>query len=487
MILQLKDPNLLKQHCYLNGKWREATSGLTLPVTNPATGETIACVPDMGSSETEDTIVAAEQAFSLWKKTTVKARALLLRNWFNLILAHRTDLALLLTAEQGKPLAEAEAEIIYGASYIEWYAEEAKRIYGDTIPPNNSDTRLFVLKEPIGVTAAITPWNFPNAMITRKVAPALAAGCTIIVRPASQTPLSALALAELADRAGFPPGVFSVITGNAHQIADVFCRAPQVRKLSFTGSTAVGRQLIAQCAPTVKKLSMELGGNAPFIVFEDADIDAALQGVLTSKFRNSGQTCICANRIYVQASVHDRFVNQLAQAMGKLKVGNGLTSGIQQGPLIDEQAVHKVESHIADALANGATLVMGGKRHPLGQNFFEPTLLTGAKQGMRVAREETFGPLAAVFRFDTEEEVIHYANDTEFGLASYFYTRDVGRVFRVAEQLQYGMVAVNSGVLSNEAAPFGGVKQSGLGREGSRYGLDDYLEIKYLNVAGLGQ
>lgn len=484
-MLNLNDPSLLKQRCYLNGKWRDAHSGATFAVTNPATGEHLASVPNMGAQETDEALTAAEHAFALWRRTTAKERAQQLHTWFNLILSHQTDLATLLTAEQGKPLAEAKGEIAYGASYIEWYAEEAKRVYGDTIPSDNHDRRIIVQKEPIGVTAAITPWNFPNAMITRKVAPALAAGCPIVVRPASQTPLSALALAELAHRAGIPPGIFSVITGNAHEIGQVLTGSPRVRKFSFTGSTEVGRKLIAQCAPTVKKVSMELGGNAPFIVFDDADLDAAVEGAILSKYRNTGQTCVCANRIYVQSRIHDAFVSRLAQAIRQLTVGNGLEPGITQGPLIDDHAVTKIETHINDALAHGATLVVGGKRHALGGTFFEPTLLTGVTSAMKVAHEETFGPLAPVFRFDTEEDVIAYANDTEFGLASYFYARDLGRVFRVAERLHYGMVAVNSGILSNAAAPFGGVKQSGLGREGSRYGIEDYLEIKYICLGGI--
>ncbi|TCW33489.1 NADP-dependent succinate-semialdehyde dehydrogenase [Gulbenkiania mobilis] len=484
-MLNLKDASLLKQQCYLNGEWVDADNGEKIAVTNPATGEVIAHVPKMGRAEAERAVSAAAEAFQLWRRKTAKERAALLRKWFDLMMAHQEDLAVLLTAEQGKPLAEARGEIAYGASYIEWYAEEGKRIYGDMIPAPGPDRRILVTKEPIGVTAAITPWNFPNAMITRKAAPALAAGCPMVVRPASQTPLSALAIAELAHRAGIPAGVFSVITGGATEIGAVLTGSDTVKKFSFTGSTEVGRKLIAQCADTVKKVSMELGGNAPFIVFDDADLDAAVEGAMISKYRNAGQTCVCANRIYVQAGVYDTFAEKFAAAVGKLKVGNGLEEGVNQGPLIDENAVRKVEEHIADALSKGGELVAGGKRHALGQSFFEPTVITGVTAEMKVAREETFGPLAPLFRFETEEEAIRLANDTEFGLASYFYARDIGRIFRVAEGLEYGMVAVNNGILSNEAAPFGGVKQSGLGREGSKYGIEDYLEIKYVLLGGM--
>lgn len=484
-MLKLNDPTLLKEQCYINGEWTDAVGGDRIPVTNPATGETLAHVPAMGRTEAERAVAAAAVAFKSWKKKTAKERAALLRRWFNLIQANQEDLAVLLTAEQGKPLAEARGEIAYGASYIEWYAEEAKRIYGDTIPQPAADKRILVSKEAIGVTAAITPWNFPNAMITRKVAPALAAGCPMVVRPASQTPLSALALAELAHRAGIPAGVFSVLTGSATEIGAVLTGSDTVKKFSFTGSTEVGRKLIAQCAPTVKKVSMELGGNAPFIVFDDADLDAAVEGAMICKYRNAGQTCVCANRILVQDGVYSAFVEKFAAAVAKLQVGNGLEAGVNQGPLIDENAVNKVEEHIADALAHGGRLVAGGKRHPLGATFFEPTIVVDVTGQMKVAREETFGPLAPVFRFKTEDEALAMANDTEFGLASYFYARDVGRIFRVAEGLEYGMVAVNTGILSNEAAPFGGVKQSGLGREGSKYGIDDYLEIKYLCLGGI--
>ncbi|MCL2309644.1 MAG: NAD-dependent succinate-semialdehyde dehydrogenase [Proteobacteria bacterium] len=481
----LKDPSLLKAQCYLEGRWQDADSGAALAVNNPVNGALIGYVPDMGEAETVRAVEAAQRAMQSWRKTPAKTRATLLRRWFDLLMAHQEDLGVLLTLEQGKPLAEAKGEIAYGASYIEWFAEEAKRIYGDTIPSLNTDQRIFVLKEPIGVCAAITPWNFPNAMITRKAAAALAAGCAMVVRPASQTPLSALALAELAERAGLPGGLFSVVTGKSTPIGKVLTGHELVKKFSFTGSTEVGQKLIAQCATTVKKVSMELGGNAPFIVFDDADIGAAVEGAMVSKFRNAGQTCVCANRLYVQEGVYEAFIDKLTQAMATLKVGDGLIAGVNQGPLIDETAVAKVEAHIADALRQGGELVCGGKRHALGGTFFEPTVVRGATTAMKVAKEETFGPLAPVFRFRAEEEAIAMANDTEFGLASYFYARDVGRIFRVAEALEYGMVAVNTGLLSNAAAPFGGVKQSGMGREGSKYGIEDYLQIKYLCVAGL--
>ena len=483
--MKLKDPSLLQTRCLIDGQWLDADSGKTIAVTNPATGETIAHVPDMGADETRRAIAAAEAARADWAGRTARQRADILRRWFGLMTEHTNDLAIILSTEQGKPLAEARGEIAYGASYFEWYAEEAKRIYGDIIPSNNNSQRVLVMKQPIGVCAAITPWNFPNAMITRKAAPALAAGCTFVIRPASQTPLSALAIGELAQRAGVPPGVFNVLTGNSRAIGGELTGNDTVKKFSFTGSTEVGRLLLAQCAGTVKKVSMELGGNAPFIVFDDADLDAAVTGALISKFRNAGQTCVCANRLYVQAGIHDRFVEKFTAALTELKVGNGLDAGVTFGPLIDENAIAKVQEHIADAVEKGGKVVAGGKPHALGGLFFEPTIVSHVTQQARVAREETFGPLAPIFRFETEEEVVRWANDTEFGLAAYFYTRDLGRSIRVAEALDYGMVAVNSGILSNEAAPFGGVKQSGLGREGSKYGIEDYVEVKYVLLGGI--
>ena len=482
-MLKLKDPSLFKQQCYLNGEWVSGTD--TTEVTNPATGEVIGHVPKLGQAEAAKAIADANAAWPAWRKKTAKERATILKKWFDLMIANADDLALIMTSEQGKPLAEAKGEIMYAASFIEWFAEEGKRIYGDTIPTHAGDKRIMVTKEPIGVCVAITPWNFPSAMITRKAGPALAAGCPMIVRPADLTPFSALALAELAQRAGIPGGVFQVITGRSTLIGAEFTTNPTVRKLSFTGSTEVGRKLIEQCAPTVKKVSMELGGNAPFIVFNDADLDAAVEGAIASKYRNAGQTCVCANRLYVQSGVYDAFAQKLADAVGQLHVGNGVDSGVTTGPMIDEKAVEKVEEHIADAVAKGASIKMGGKRHSLGHSFFEPTILTNVTQDMAVAKEETFGPLAPLFKFDTEEEVLGYANDTEFGLASYFYSRDIGRIFRVSEALEYGMVGVNTGLISNEIAPFGGVKQSGLGREGSKYGIEDYLVIKYTCLAGL--
>ena len=484
-MLKLKDPSLFKQQCYLNGEWVSGTD--TTEVTNPATGEVIGHVPKLGQAEAAKAIADANAAWPAWRKKTAKERATILKKWFDLMIANADDLALIMTSEQGKPLAEAKGEIMYAASFIEWFAEEGKRIYGDTIPTHAGDKRIMVTKEPIGVCVAITPWNFPSAMITRKAGPALAAGCPMIVRPADLTPFSALALAELAQRAGIPGGVFQVITGRSTLIGAEFTTNPTVRKLSFTGSTEVGRKLIEQCAPTVKKVSMELGGNAPFIVFNDADLDAAVEGAIASKYRNAGQTCVCANRLYVQSGVYDTFAQKLADAVGQLHVGNGVDAGVTTGPMIDEKAVEKVEEHIADAVAKGASIKMGGKRHSLGHSFFEPTILTNVTQDMAVAKEETFGPLAPLFKFESEDEVIGYANDTEFGLASYFFARDVGRIFRVSEALEYGMVGVNTGLISTEIAPFGGVKSSGLGREGSRHGLDDYLEIKYVCVAGLGK
>ncbi|MCB6184816.1 NADP-dependent succinate-semialdehyde dehydrogenase [Leeia sp. TBRC 13508] len=484
-MLSLKDPGLLKSQCYINGEWLNADNGESIPVTNPATGEVIGSIPKMGAVETRRAVEAANVAFKTWRKKTAKERANILRKWFDLMMASQDDLAAILTAEQGKPLAEAKGEIAYGASYIEWFAEEAKRIYGDVIPQPANDKRVVVIKEPIGVCAAVTPWNFPNAMITRKAAPALAAGCTMVIKPATQTPLSALAIAVLAERAGIPAGVVNVVTGSAVAIGGELSTNDIVRKLSFTGSTEIGRELMQQTAGTIKKVSMELGGNAPFIVFDDADLDAAVEGALISKYRNAGQTCVCANRLYVQAGVYDAFNEKFAAAVAKLQVGNGTEAGVTQGPLIDAKAVAKVEEHIADAVAKGGKVILGGKRHALGGSFFEPTIVTGVTKEMKVAREETFGPLAPVFKFETEEEVLGYSNDTEFGLASYFYARDIGRIWRVSEGLEYGMVGINTGIISNEAAPFGGVKQSGLGREGSKYGIEDYVEIKYLCMGGL--
>lgn len=484
---QLNDVGLLKSQALINGQWRDADTKQTFNVINPATGEIICTVPKMGQQEALDAITAAEQALPLWRKKTAKQRSQILRQWFDLIMQHQDDLAYILTLEQGKPLAEAKGEIAYGAAYIEWFAEEAKRIYGDIIPSNAADQKILVNKQPIGVCAAITPWNFPNAMITRKVAPALAAGCTIIVRPASQTPLSAFAIAELALRAGIPAGVFNVITGSSSEIGEVLTTDERVQKFSFTGSTEVGKKLIAQCASTVKKVSMELGGNAPFIVFNDADLDAAVKGAIASKFRNAGQTCVCANRIYVQSAVYDVFIEKLVEAVKQLKVGNGLQAGVDFGPVIDAAAIRKVTEHIEDAVSKGAQIVLGGKPHSCGALFFEPTIVKDVTAEMQVAKEETFGPLAPVFKFETEEEVIVYANDTEFGLASYFYTQDLGRAMRVSDALAYGMVALNTGILSNEVAPFGGIKQSGLGREGSKYGIEDYLEIKYVLLGGLSK
>ncbi|RAS34479.1 NADP-dependent succinate-semialdehyde dehydrogenase [Paraburkholderia bryophila] len=483
--LTLKDPTLLKTHAYIAGEWQGADDGATFEVKNPATGETIATVPRMGTAETRRAIDTANAAWPAWRATTAKQRAVILRKWHDLMMENADDLAKILTTEQGKPLAEAKGEIQYAASFLEWFAEEGKRVNGDTIPTPASDKRIVVTKEPIGVCAAITPWNFPAAMITRKVGPALAAGCPIIVKPAEATPLSALALAVLAERAGVPRGVFNVVTGEPKAIGAEMTGNPIVRKLSFTGSTPVGRLLMAQCAPTVKKVSLELGGNAPFIVFDDADLDAAVAGAIASKYRNSGQTCVCTNRFYVHDKVYDAFAEKLRVAVEQLKVGRGTEDGVTQGPLINEAAVLKVESHIEDALAKGARIVTGGKRHALGHGFFEPTVLADVTPAMKVARDETFGPLAPLFRFSSDEEVIRLANDTEFGLASYFFSRDIGRVWRVAEALEYGMVGINTGLISNEVAPFGGVKQSGLGREGSHYGIDDYVVIKYMCLGGI--
>ncbi|WP_036017681.1 NADP-dependent succinate-semialdehyde dehydrogenase [Paraburkholderia mimosarum] len=483
--MNLKDASLLQHNAFINGEWQGAEDGATLEVRNPATGALIGTVPRMGAAETRRAIAAANAAWPAWRAKTAKERSVILRKWHDLMMENADDLALILTTEQGKPLAEAKGEIGYAASFLEWFAEEGKRIYGDTIPTVANDKRIVVTKEPVGVCAAITPWNFPAAMITRKVGPALAAGCPIVLKPAEATPFSALALAVLAERAGVPRGIFSVVTGDPKAIGGELTSNPTVRKLSFTGSTPVGRLLMSQCASTVKKVSLELGGNAPFIVFEDADLDAAVAGAIASKYRNSGQTCVCTNRFYVHDAVYDAFAAKLRDAVEKLKVGLGTEAGVTQGPLINEAAVLKVESHIEDALAKGAQVIAGGKRHALGHGFFEPTILTGVTPAMKVARDETFGPLAPLFRFSSDEEVIRMANDTEFGLAAYFYSRDIGRVWRVAEALEYGMVGINTGLISNEVAPFGGVKQSGLGREGSHYGVDDYVVIKYMCMAGM--
>lgn len=481
--MQLKDTSLFRQKAYIDGLWQDADSGQTLKVNNPATNEIIGTVPKMGAAETRRAIEAADKALPAWRALTAKERANKLRRWYELMLENQDDLARLMTIEQGKPLTESKGEIVYAAAFFEWFAEEAKRVYGDVIPGHQPDKRLLVIKQPIGVTAAITPWNFPCAMITRKAGPALAAGCTMVLKPASQTPYSALALAELAERAGIPKGVFSVVTGSAGDVGGELTSNPLVRKLSFTGSTEIGRQLMAECAKDIKKVSLELGGNAPFIVFDDADLDAAVEGALISKYRNNGQTCVCANRLYVQDGVYDAFVEKLKTAVDRLNIGNGLEQGITTGPLIDSKAVAKVEEHIADAVSKGAKVIAGGKPHALGGSFFEPTILIDVPRNALVSKDETFGPLAPVFRFKDEAEVIELSNDTEFGLASYFYARDMSRVFRVAEALEYGMVGVNTGLISNELAPFGGVKASGLGREGSKYGIEDYLEIKYLCLA----
>ena len=483
--LQLKDPSLFRQQCYVAGRWIDADSGKTVAVNNPATGEILGTIPNMGAAETRRAIEAANAAWPAWRAKTAKERSVILRRWFDLMMTNQEDLARLLTAEQGKPLAEARGEIAYGASFIEWFAEEGKRIYGDTIPQHASDKRIVVIKEPIGVCAAITPWNFPNAMITRKAGPALAAGCTMVLKPATATPYSALAMAELGERAGIPKGVFSVVTGSAAAIGGEITANPLVRKLSFTGSTEIGKVLMEQCAQTVKKTSMELGGNAPFIVFNDADLDAAVEGAIASKYRNTGQTCVCANRLLVQDGVYEDFAARLVKAVAAMKVGNGFEPGVAQGPLIDAKAIEKIEEHIADAVAKGAKVALGGKRHALGGTFFEPTILTGVTSAMKVAKEETFGPLAPLFRFKNEAEAIRMANDTEFGLASYFYSRDIGRIWRVSEALEYGIVGINTGLISTAEAPFGGMKESGLGREGSKYGIEDYLEVKYLCMGGL--
>ena len=482
--MKISNEALLKDAAYVNGSWVKADA--TFDVLNPATGDLVARLPDLGAEETRQAIEAAEVAQKAWAKLPAKERAVILRRWYDLIMQNQEDLAQILTAEMGKPLAEARGEIAYGASFIEWFAEEGKRVYGDVIPQHQGDKRILVLKQPIGVVAAITPWNFPNAMITRKVAPALAVGCACVVKPAAETPLSALALAALAEEAGLPAGLLNIVVGkNSRAIGGELCENQTVRKLTFTGSTEVGRILMRQCADDIKKVSLELGGNAPFIVFDDADIDAAVEGAIASKYRNSGQTCVCANRLYVQSAVYDEFLEKYSAAVRGMKVGNGAEEGVVQGPLIGEDAVLKVEEHIEDAVSKGATVIEGGKRHALGGSFFEPTIVRDVTREMKVAREETFGPLAPVFRFEDEADVIAQSNDTEFGLASYFYAKDISRVWRVAEELEYGMVAVNTGILSTEVAPFGGVKQSGLGREGSKYGIDDYVEMKYILMAGI--
>ncbi|TYO95852.1 succinate-semialdehyde dehydrogenase/glutarate-semialdehyde dehydrogenase [Geothermobacter ehrlichii] len=484
-MFKLEDSRLLRQQCYVDGEWIDAEDGATLQVSNPATGEPLGTVPRLGAAETRRAIEAADRAWRQWRAKTPGERAAILRRWAELMLENQDDLGRLMTAEQGKPLAEAKGEIAYAASFLEWFAEEARRIYGDIIPPHQNDKRILVLKQPVGVCAAITPWNFPSAMITRKAGAALAAGCTMVVKPASATPYSALALAELGERAGIPAGVFSVVTGSSGAIGGEMTANPLVRKLTFTGSTEIGKKLMEQCAGTMKKVSMELGGNAPFIVFDDADLDAAVEGALISKYRNTGQTCVCTNRFLIQAGVYEAFAEKLAARVRAMKVGNGLEGEVQQGPLIDRAAVEKVEEHIADAVAKGARIVCGGKRHALGGTFFEPTVLADVDATMLVAREETFGPVAPLFRFETEEEAVRLANDTDYGLAAYFYTRDLARSWRVGEALEYGMVGLNTGLISTAVAPFGGVKESGLGREGSKYGCDDYLEIKYLCVGGI--
>jgi len=484
--LNLKDAGLLKRNqCYIDGKWVAADSGAERAVRNPATGAVVSTVPEGTAVETRRAIEAASRAFVDWRAKTADERARVLRRWYELMIAHQEDLAQLMTSEQGKPLTESRGEIAYAAAFLEWFAEEARRVYGDTIPSPWANARIVVTREPVGVCAAITPWNFPSAMITRKVAPALAAGCTIIVKPAMQTPLSALAMAELAARAGVPPGVLSVVTGDARTIGGELTSNPIVRKLTFTGSTQVGRMLAAQCAPTLKRMSLELGGNAPFIVFDDADLDAAVKGAMTSKYRNTGQTCVCANRLLVQEAVYDAFAKKLAEAVSRLKVGNGMDAGVEQGPLIDAAALAKVEELVGEAVGRGARALVGGRRHALGGTYYEPTVLTDVDADMRLAQEEIFGPVAPLFRFKDEAEAIRIANNTEFGLAAYFYSRDIGRVWRVAGALESGMVGINSGLISTAVAPFGGVKQSGLGREGSRYGINEYIDLKYLCMGGV--
>ena len=483
--MQLKDKGLFREQCYVNGEWVDADSGVTFDVNNPANNQRLGSVPKMGAAETRRAVQSASDAYPAWRALTAKERGVILRKWYELILEHQEDLALLMTSEQGKPLPEARGEVLYGAAFIDWFAEEGKRTYGDTIPQPNNDWRIVVSKEPIGVCAAITPWNFPNAMIARKVGPALAAGCTMVARPASQTPFSALAMAELGARAGIPKGVFSVITGSSTEMGKELTHSKIVRKLTFTGSTEIGKLLMEQSASTIKKISLELGGNAPFIVFDDADLDAAVDGAMASKFRNTGQTCVCANRILVQDEVYDEFAAKLTQAVSGMKVGNGTEDGINQGPMIDMAAVEKVEEHVQDAVNKGARVITGGKRHALGGTFYEPTVLADVTTEMRIAHEETFGPVAPLFRFRNELQAIEMANDTEFGLAGYFYSRDVGRIWRVSEGLEFGLVGVNAGVISTEVAPFGGMKESGIGREGSYQGIEEYLEIKYICMGGI--
>lgn len=484
--MNLKDSTLYRQQAYIDGRWQDAASSARIAIHNPANGTLVGEVPVMGADETRLAIDAAARALPEWSRRTAKERAAILRRWADLMTANAEDLAVIMTSEQGKPLAEAKGEVVYAASFLEWFAEEGKRVYGDVIPTFRADSRLLVLRQPVGVAAAITPWNFPAAMITRKLGPALAAGCTFVCKPAPQTPFSALALAELASRAGVPAGVFNVVTGDAVAIGGELTSNPVVRKLSFTGSTAVGKQLLAQCAGTVKKVSMELGGNAPFIVFDDADVEAAVQGAMVSKYRNTGQTCVCANRLYVQSGIYEEFARRLVKAVATLRVGDGLTGPTDQGPLIDARALAKVQSHVDDAVAKGARIACGGKPHALGGTFYEPTVLLDVTPKMRVAREETFGPVAPLFKFEHEADAIRMANDTEFGLAAYFFTRDLARSWRVQEALEYGLVGVNTGLISTEVAPFGGFKESGLGREGSRYGIDEYTEMKYVCVGGLG-
>lgn len=485
MSLNLADPSLLRTQAFIDGEWCDADDGATLEVTNPATGEIVASIAKVGAGETERAIEAGARAMEVWKKVPAKARARVLRDWFDLIMANQDDLAIIMTCEQGKPLAEARGEVAYGAAYVEWFAEEAKRIYGDVIPGPGPDRRIVCIRQPVGVVAAITPWNFPIAMITRKAAPALAAGCSVVIKPASETPLSALALAELGERAGIPKGALNVVAGSAREIGGELTRNPTVRKLTFTGSTPIGKVLVAQCADTMKKTSMELGGNAPFIVFDDADLDAAVSGAVVSKYRNAGQTCVCSNRLFVQRSIHDAFVEKLVEKTAALPVGNGMEENVAIGPLVNHKALEDVDALVKATTEAGATIALGGGPHELGGNFYAPTVLTGVDSSMAVFRNEIFGPVAPVIAFDTEDEVIAMANDSEFGLASYFYSRDIGRVWRVAEALEYGIVGINEGIISNEMAPFGGVKESGSGREGSKYGLDDYVEIKYMLMGGI--